>query len=87
MALLSTIKLEAFGVEVIVPDVYIKVDKIRGDKTEIIIDITYYKDSTKENVVIQKVFSFVPTLTGDNFIIQGYDYLKTLSEFADAIDC
>lgn len=32
-------------------------------------------------------YSFVPKMTGDNFIRQGYDYLKTLPEFAGCVDC
>lgn len=32
-------------------------------------------------------YSFIPDLLGDNFIKQGYEYLKTLPEFADCIDC
>lgn len=32
-------------------------------------------------------YSFTPTMTGDNFIKQGYDYLKTLPEFEGCEDC
>lgn len=30
---------------------------------------------------------FKPTVEGDNFIAQAYEHLKTLPEFADAVDC
>jgi len=30
---------------------------------------------------------FAPNLDGDNFIRQAYLHLKTLPEFADAVDC
>ena len=32
-------------------------------------------------------YSFVPVLEGDNFIRQGYEYLKTLEEFKEFEDC
>ena len=31
--------------------------------------------------------NFVPALDGDNFIRQAYLHLKTLPEFANAVDC
>jgi hypothetical protein len=33
------------------------------------------------------VLDFIPDMEGGNFIKQAYLYLKTLPEFADAVDC
>lgn len=32
-------------------------------------------------------YQFKPNLLGDNFIKQGYEYLKTLPEFEGCVDC
>ena len=62
---------------------YIKVESVFGDKTNVTATV-----STKigENVKT-KFYQFKPNLDGGNFIKQSYEHLKTLSEFADAVDC
>lgn len=35
----------------------------------------------------EKVYRFDQEMTNENAIAQAYDHLKTLPEFADAIDC
>ena len=37
----------------------------------------------------QKIYNFIPSVedTSSNFIKQGYEYLKTLDEYADLVDC
>jgi hypothetical protein len=62
---------------------YIKVVNIAGNKEALVFDVIFYKD---KEALINKVFNFVPNLDS-NFIKQAYEYLKTLPEYADAIDC
>lgn len=75
-----------FGDDVVFNDAYIKVENLAGDKSHIRMDVSIQK-KVNEKIVDRKHFVFVPDLSGKNFIAQGYDYLKTLPEFAGAIDC
>ena len=51
--------------------------------------VVFYADSSKEQVIEYKQYTFIPSVADGsaNFIQQGYEYLKTLPEFADAVDC
>lgn len=71
-----------------IANVYCKIDSFTGDKDLITINVGYYKDSTKAVKINNKTYSFVPNIqdTSGNFIKQGYEYLKTLDEFKDAVD-
>lgn len=62
---------------------YIKVQRVAGDKTLVNVDVLLTGDSING----KRFYSFAPDLNGPNFIKQAYDYLKTLPEFAGAIDC
>ena len=66
---------------------YIVVENMCGNKKELSFSVYYYTDENKSILVDSKAFFFVPTLEGDNFIKQAYSYLKSLPEYADAIDC
>lgn len=62
---------------------YIKVESVSGGKDNVTATV-----STKigENVKT-KFYHYKPNLDGSNFIKQAYEHLKTLPEFADAVDC
>ena len=67
---------------------YIKIDKLEGDKNSINLSVGIYNE--KDSImVINKKYEFIPDVTdsAENFIKQGYEYLKTLDEYADALDC
>lgn len=64
-------------------DAYIKVENIAGTKNNISTNISF----TDNNKSFCKSYQFVPLLNGENFIKQAYLHLKTLPEFADAVDC
>lgn len=86
MALTKNIQVNAFGQNIVVPNAYIKVNFVKGTKLEVSCSvITYAEDKT--DIVKEQLFSFVPDLTGANFIKQAYGYLKSLPEFSDAKDC
>jgi hypothetical protein len=61
---------------------YIKVIKVSGDKVKGNMIVSFA--GTKNT--FQKSYKFTPSMSGDNFIKQAYDYLKTLEEFEGATD-
>jgi hypothetical protein len=68
------------------PPLYIKVESVSGDKANIKASVTFTDETTNEQLV-RKDYSFVPNMDGGNFIAQAYNYLKTLPDFAGAVDC
>ena len=76
-----------------VNNAYIRVDTVSGYKGGLDISVNAYvsqQDFTDgKGYLEQKIYSFVPSVedTASNFIKQGYEYLKTLEEYADTIDC
>lgn len=69
-----------------VPDGYLVINSISGNKTQIGFNVDY-KSSFENDPIKQENFAFFPNMEGFNFIRQAYEYLKTLDEFADAKDC
>lgn len=67
---------------------YIRIDSFTGNKNIIEITVGIYKDELNQAFIQSKMYSFTPTIESTvNFIKQGYEYLKTLPEYATAIDC
>lgn len=62
---------------------YIKVDAITGTKDRLGCSVFF----TGEKVKFKRLYEFQPSMNGENFIKQAYLYLKTLPEFAGAVDC
>jgi hypothetical protein len=73
---------------VVVQDVYIRVSQVLAEKTSMKFDVEYLKTADTNEPFIIKPFFCVPSIEDDapNFIKQGYEYLKTLPEFVEAID-
>jgi len=74
-------------------DAYLRICLLSGNKDNININLCSYLSQEafqqgKEWLEI-KEYNFVPitTDTSSNFIKQGYDYLKTLDEYKDSVDC
>lgn len=89
MALQKTITIKSnLGIDQTIQNAYIKVDQVIFNKNKSF-GVLQYKKSKDENVMIINNFEF-ESKVGENekdAIAQGYDYLKTLPEFADAVDC
>jgi hypothetical protein len=89
MALQKNISLtNNFGEQTIVPNAYIKVGEVIFNKEKSFGKIFFKKTKDSDTIDI-KNFEF-ESIVGQNAkdaIAQGYDYLKTLPEFADAVDC
>ena len=88
MALTKNINKEVFGKIVPFDSVYIRIEKIYGDKQNLNITVNVY-DSEKKNIIETNDYWFTPDVndTSENFIKQGYEYLKTLPKYADVTDC
>jgi hypothetical protein len=63
---------------------YIKVCKVDGDKNKV---EAFVMSTLTDQSSINKTYEFSPDMNGKNFIAQAYEHLKTLPEFAGAIDC
>jgi hypothetical protein len=79
--------------DIIIPNCYWKIENdngIRGGKTKLNIRLNCFKTKevadTNKNKFCDFDFSFVPNITGstDNFIVQAYNFVKTLPEFSGA---
>ena len=70
-----------------VPDAYHRVENVQlAGKNSIFFQLRTYKDPQKPSFNTT-AFDAPYDLEGPNPIKQAYLYLKTLPEFADAIDC
>jgi hypothetical protein len=79
------------NLEVEVEGCYWKITKIEGNKLLINFLVGVYRTKEKADAnfppINEIVFQFTPDLSSsDNFLTQGYNYLKTLDEFKDAVD-
>jgi hypothetical protein len=87
MALSKSLSLlDNFGELILFPNSYIKVTTATATKEicEVSVDILKEKNS---QVLCQRLVSFLLDLDGPNPIKQAYLHLKSLPEFADAVDC
>jgi len=87
MALQKNIKLtDNFEIEVEIPNVYIKIQSVDCSKENTTYTISFNKE--KDGVVLYNKYGNLDyDLNGENPIKQAYLHLKTLPEFADAVDC
>jgi hypothetical protein len=68
-----------------VTDAYYKVASIDGDKESIRV-VVNMSAGAEHSPLKQDVYIVPLDINGDNFIKQAYTHLKTLPEFADAVD-
>jgi hypothetical protein len=89
MALTASLTLtDNFGIDVSLSGLYIRVDRIDGNKESLIATVGLYQNNGAK-LISNSTYKFKPSVaTGSfDFIKQAYLHLKTLSEFADAVDC
>lgn len=67
-------------------DAYFKVVDVVCSKEKAVARVVATDSNTLQSLQ-ERSFEFVPDLHGDNFIKQAYDYIKSLDEFADFVDC
>lgn len=77
------------GRDVVFEEAYVEIIQDGGDKSSRSINVAIYDDLNKRNMVDFYVYYFPADVSdgSDNFYKQGYLYLKTLPEYAEAIDC
>lgn len=74
------------------PKAYIRIDELSGGKGSLNLRVRSYVDALKchegKPWIAEDIHSFSPSVedTADNFLKQGYEHLKTLPEYADAVD-
>lgn len=87
MALQKNIKLtDNFGIEITIPNAYIKIHQVDCTKNNAIIH-QHIKKSADGDIVFSQTGTCDYDLNGENPIKQAYFHLKTLPEFSDATDC
>lgn len=89
MALQKDIKLKN-GLNI--DEAYIRIDTVSGYKGSLDIGVNSYVSQRifvdGQEYLEQKIYNFEPSVddNADNFIKQGYEYLKKLPEYEGAID-
>jgi hypothetical protein len=88
MALQIKYKKEVFGQEILFEKAYVEITFISGDKYNLDIYVTIYNNQSKQDVLDKTSYRFSLDITdnGLNPYKQGYNYMKTLEEYKDAID-
>jgi hypothetical protein len=88
MALIKQYSKNVYGDDVIFENAYFKICQVSGSKEKVEMNVSIFKDSNKEIAIENKSYEFVPSIEKDasEWIKQGYDYMKTLPEFIEAID-
>lgn len=72
---------------IVIPEAYVRVESIRFiGKSQIDFSGCIYYDPLKSVLESRQMFCAYD-IAGDNPIAQAYTHLKTLPEFADAVDC
>lgn len=75
-----------FDVLVNLGNAYIRVEQVDASKLKATAIVSFNNEAVDKRF-ITKIYEYKPDLTGSNFIRQAYDYLKTLPEFDEAVDC
>lgn len=67
---------------------YLKIDSLSGNKNSMDINLGVYANKDSNESLEQRFYNFAPSVadTAPNTFKQGYEYLKTLDEYKDAVD-
>lgn len=74
-------------IETVVSDAYGRVRALHGNKSNMEVELSWFKNSESPKPFLTQHYEFQPSLDGTNFIAQAYQHLKGLPEFAGAEDC
>lgn len=83
----ATAGIATLNSETMYADAYGQVASVSVTKAGGTAHLIVYLNSSKASAVEAKFVEFSYDISGENPIKQAYLYLKTLPEFADAIDC
>lgn len=67
-------------------ELYVRVDKVHAGKDSAVALVAFCDMATKQNI-FGAAYEFAVVIDGDNFIKQAYQHMKTLPEFAGAVNC
>jgi hypothetical protein len=82
MALSKTVNFKGISV-----DAYIRIINVEGDKNRMVCTVGYFSAPTETRFDAKTVEEFDFDINSEHDIYkQAYEYLKTLPEFADAVD-
>ncbi|OME37875.1 hypothetical protein BSK46_14185 [Paenibacillus odorifer] len=72
-----------------IPNAYHRIDGVEGTKEKLDIKLNIYSNDLGIKLITSKTYSFVPSVedNSSNYHKQGYEYLKTLPEFENSVDC
>lgn len=74
--------------EIEIANAYLRVDHlVIQEKTHLLYRVRVYQSSDAKFPIEEVLLSCVYDIEGKNPIAQAYAHLKTLPEFADAVDC
>jgi hypothetical protein len=79
-------EVQGFSGKLLCQNAYYRVCRINGDKNNLSVSVEV-KNPDKAVVLETLFYEFAPDLNGPNLFKQAYLHLKTLPEFADAVDC
>lgn len=79
-------KVPDIAVDVSFKDAYCKIETIGGSKQELCFTVSVTTEGVRRG---DFGYRFAPSVAdgSENFIKQAYEHLKTLPEFAGAVDC
>ena len=86
MALKQTIAIKFVDQDVTFTDAYIRVSAFQGDKKNVRSSVDFLT-AAEGDLLKREDYSFEHNLLAGNVLSQTYNYLKTLPEFANAVDC
>ena len=81
------------GVDIELDAAYIKIESVQSKKDFACLSVFYYQSQSAfiadRPEFDSEFISFVPSVSdgAENFIKQGYEHLKTLPKFENAINC
>ena len=90
MALSKSVKFTPVGLsqEIEISNAYHRIESVSGSKGKITAAYSVRESADAPSALWEATCEFVPVIeNGENFIKQGYTHLKTLPEFAGAVDC
>lgn len=87
MALTKDITINAYGKPLSFPSAYMRIIKLEGNKLEMLATVETYAE--KEGAVLSRDAYEIKhdVSSNSNSFAQAYTYLKSLPEFAGAMDC
>jgi hypothetical protein len=86
MALNKNLSANYLGKNITLNGAYIKISRVEGTKDNVLLVVSAQTQKDGE-LIWEKGFAFDPLSQEANVFASGYAHIKTLPEFAGAVDC